>query len=410
MPSQMTNTRVIIVGAGIAGPVLAIFLKMKGYDPIIYERLPGLGEGGLGVTLQPNGMRVLSLIPDFLEKIPGHSPDRLIHCSCLDGVEDILVDDDSSPATMREQFGFPIMGVRRPEFRQLLVDTAEKHGVEIKWGCQAIEFEQSDDAVEVTFANGTKDMGSFVVGCDGLHSDTRIALFGNEKAEFTGMVRIGGVSPTPPIYQGSPANVNNYGDGRHMIAYPITKDKYSWAITTRGAEAKEDWRTQNAEQQNEIRNGPLSAWGFGAGDLVRTGQNIVKYGLYDRPELKSWFKGRIVLLGDAAHLSTPHLGQGANQALEDIYHLMRLLGKYNPSAEQPSTEILLRVFTDYQDLRLLRTSELVKKARRQGEIRVVEGLDACRARDETIRIEFNDDAARRARDELLSGPFTESEM
>lgn len=182
------------------------------------------------------------------------------------------------------------------------------------------------------------------------------------------------------------------------------------SITTRGAEAKEDWRTQDVEQQNEIRKGPLSAWGFGAGDLVKTGQKIVKYGLYDRPELESWFKGRIVLLGDAAHPTSPHLGQGANQAFEDVYHFMRLLRKYNPSADQPSTELLLRVFTDYQDLRLRRTSELVRGARRQGEIRVVEGVDACKARDEAIRAGFNDDAVRRAYDELLSGPFTESEM
>lgn len=89
---------------------------------------------------------------------------------------------------------------------------------------------------------------------------------------------------------------------------------------------------------------------------------------------------------------------------------MRLLGKHNPSADQLSTELLLRVFIDYQDLRLLRTSELVREARRQGEIRVVEGVDACRARDEAIRTRFNDDVARRASDEMLSGPFTESEM
>jgi salicylate hydroxylase len=68
------------------------------------------------------------------------------------------------------------------------------------------------------------------------------------------------------------------------------------------------------------------------------------------------------------------------------------------------------VFTDYQDLRLLHTSELVKGARRQGEIRVVEGVDACKARDEAIRAGLNDDAARRAHDELLLGPFTENEM
>lgn len=334
----------------------------------------------------------------------------MIRCSCLGGVEDILVDSDISPAMMRERFGFPVIGVRRPEFQRLLIDTVGKHGVEIKWGHQAIEFEQREDEVDITFANGVKDTASFVVGCDGLHSNTRIALFGKEEADFTGMVRVGGVSPTPPALQGSLALVNNYGDGRHMIAYPVAEDRYSWAITTRGAEAKEDWRTQNAEQQNEIRKGPLSAWGFGAGDLVKTGQKIVKYGLYDRPELESWFKGRIVLLGDAAHPTSPHLAQGANQAFEDVYHLIRLLGKYNPSADQLSTELLLRVFTDYQDLRLPRTSELVRGARRQGEIRVVEGVDACRARDEAIRAGLNDDAARRAHDELLSGPFTENEM
>lgn len=406
----MAKPRVIIVGAGIAGPVLAVFLKTRGYDPVIYERLPGPGEGGLGFTLQPNGIRVLSLIPELLEQIPGHSPDRMIHCSCLGGVEDILVDNDISPATMRARFGFPVIGVRRPEFQQLLIDTAEKHGVEIKWSHQAKKFEQSEDAVDVTFANGTKDTASFVVGCDGLHSNTRIALFGKEKADFTGMVRVGGVSPTPPALQGSLALVNNYGDGRHMIAYPVSEDRYSWAVTTRGPKAKEDWRTQNAEQQNEIRKGPLSAWGFGAGDLVKTGQKIVKYGLYDRPELESWFKGRIVLLGDAAHPTSPHLAQGANQAFEDIYHFVRLLGKHNPSADQLSTECLLRVFTDYQDLRLLRTSELVRGARRQGEIRVVEGVDACRARDEAIRAGLNNDAARRAHDELLSGPFTVNEI
>ncbi|KAG2046341.1 FAD/NAD(P)-binding domain-containing protein [Suillus hirtellus] len=383
----MANVKVIIVGAGIVGPVLAVFLKMKGYDPVIYETSWARRRRNRD---HPNGMRVLSLIPELLKHIPGHSPDRMIHCSCLNEVEDILVDSDISPATMRERYGFPNIGVRRPEFQQLLIDTAQRHGVEIKWGHQAIEFEQSEDAVEVTFANGTKDTASFVVGCDGLHSNTRIALFGKEKARFTGMVRVGGVSPTPPVLQGSFARVDNYGDGRHMIAYPVAEDD----ITTRGAEAKENWRMQNAEQQNEIRNGPFSAWGFGAGDLVKTGQKIVRYGLYDRPELESWFKGRIVLLGDAAHPTTPHLGQGANQAFEDIYHFMRLLGKHNPSADKLSTELLLRVFTDYQDLRLLRTSELVREARRQGEIRVVEGVEA----------------SRRASDEMLSGPFTESEM
>jgi salicylate hydroxylase len=140
--------------------------------------------------LQPNGLRVLSLIPGFIEQIPGYSPDRMVHCSSLDGKEDILIDNDISSDTMREHFGFPLIGVRRAEFHRFLIDTAEKHGIEIRWGHQAIEFEQSEDSVEVTFANGIKDTASFVVGCDGLHSNTRIALFGKEKASFTGLVQV----------------------------------------------------------------------------------------------------------------------------------------------------------------------------------------------------------------------------
>lgn len=89
---------------------------------------------------------------------------------------------------------------------------------------------------------------------------------------------------------------------------------------------------------------------------------------------------------------------------------MRLLKKYNPSTGQPSTELLSQVFIDYQDLRLPRTSELVRGARQQGEVRVVEGIEACRVRNEKIRIGSRDDAARKATNDLLSGPFKDSEV
>ncbi|KAF9237503.1 hypothetical protein BU15DRAFT_48616 [Melanogaster broomeanus] len=405
----MSGTKVIIVGAGIAGPVLAIFLKMKGYSPIIYERLPGPSEAGLSFILQPNGLRVLSLIPGLIDNIPGHAPHRQIHCSSLDSTEEILVDDDLSP--MVQLFGFPLIGVRRTEFHRLLIETARQYDIEVIWGHQAVDFEQTGDGVRVGFANETSDMASFVVGCDGLHSNTRTALFGREKANFTGLVQVGDVCHRPhPLYREKHLFINNYGDGRHMVAYPVSPDKYSWAITTRELEAKEDWRSQSTKEQDEIRRGSLSNWGFAAGELVRTGEKITKYGLYDRPELESWFRGRVVLLGDAAHPTSPHLGQGANQAFVDVYHLVRLLNKHNPSAFQPSTEVLAQVFQEYQDLRLAQTTELVKAARKRGEVRVVSGVDACRRRNELVKGIFSDEGLRKAGAELLSGPFTESEL
>ncbi|KAH7926526.1 FAD/NAD(P)-binding domain-containing protein [Leucogyrophana mollusca] len=382
---------------------------MKGYTPVVYERSQSLTAAGLSFMLQPNGTRVLSLIPGLVERIPGCAPERLIQISYLEGQEEVLSDSDVSPATMKQMYGFAMCGVRRADFHNLLVETAKEHGIEFKWGHQAVGFDQSDDEVRVTFANGESDVASFVVGCDGLHSNTRIALFGHDKADFTGLVQIGGLSPTPATLDKK--MVNNYGDGRHMISYSVAGNQTSWAITHREAEAKEDWRSQDAHIQEEIRNSSLGHWSGGAGELVQTGQKIVKYGLYDRPELKTWYKGRIVLLGDAAHPTSPHLGQGANQAFEDVYHLTRLLVKYNPDGSHPSTDVLGQVFAEYESLRLPRTSELVKEARLRGEMRVVQGLDACKARNEILRDAYTSDAMKRVHDAgTLMGSFTESEI
>jgi len=177
-------------------------------------------------------------------------------------------------------------------------------------------------------------------------------------------------------------------------------------VTQREAEAKETWRAMDLQNQEEIKNGPLANWGFEGEGLVKGAEKLVKYGLYDRPELKSWHKDRVVLLGDAAHPTSPHLGQGANQAFEDTYHLVRLLVKHNPGASPPSTELLYTIFSEYEGIRIPRTAELVKGARKQGEVRVVDGVEACLARNETVRKFWEDeDKVLDATEYLLSGPF-----
>lgn len=94
---------------------------------------------------------------------------------------------------LAEQPGDPshtLRGVRRPVFHKALIDAAERAGVEVKWGHKLVTLEQADDSVTVTFENGEKATGSFVVGCDGLHSNTRKCLFGEQKADFTGLCQV----------------------------------------------------------------------------------------------------------------------------------------------------------------------------------------------------------------------------
>ncbi|KAJ7876599.1 hypothetical protein B0H13DRAFT_2548692, partial [Mycena leptocephala] len=116
------------------------------------------------------------------------------------------------------------------------------------------------------------------------------------------------------------------------------------------------------------------------GRSIRNAEKITKYGLYDRPELKSWHVGRVVLIGDAAHPTSPHLGQGANQAFEDVDNLVRLLIEHHPAPDtEPSSVALSTIFTQFEAKRMERTATLVKDARKEGELRVVEGIEQARA-------------------------------
>ncbi|KAI0930626.1 hypothetical protein AcV5_007290 [Taiwanofungus camphoratus] len=270
-----TPTKVIISGAGIAGPVLAMFLKLKGYEPVVYERTEKISGLGLSLILQPNGLRVLSLIPELVEKIVGKELESIRQCSIVPEDEGVLADSDAIPR-ISDDLGSCILAIRRLVFNRTLVDTAESLGVKIVWGHQLVALKQADGSVEVAFANGATDTASFVVGCDGLHSNTRTCLFGQEQADFTGLTQTGGISPTPEVLSKRATLMNIYGDGVHMVSYPISDTHTSWAITVQESEAKETWRSMDEERQKEFKEGPISKWGFGAGELVSTADKIVK--------------------------------------------------------------------------------------------------------------------------------------
>ncbi|KZS98856.1 FAD/NAD(P)-binding domain-containing protein [Sistotremastrum niveocremeum HHB9708] len=397
--------RVIIIGAGIAGPVLALFLKRKGFDPVIYESHSSVEDAGLSLMLQPNGQKVLALIPGLLEKIPGWNIEG-IHIVSL--VQDEVLFEAPIPTSV----GFGLRGVPRRAFHQCLVDEAISQGIEIHWGHKLASITQSDTDVTATFTNGTTAVGSFAVGCDGLHSVTRITLFGKEQAPYTGLTQTGGFSPIPPtlatIANGGSAMFNFYGESSHMVAYRVAEDAICWAISQRAEENRESWKHVDQQQVEEIKGGPFSSWPSGAGELVTTAKKIIKYGLYDRPELNSWHKGRIVLIGDAAHPTSPHLGQGANQAFEDIYHLVRLLLEHKVPTNGPiPTKLLDDAFTEFEQIRIPRTAALVRAARQQGEGRVVDGLEACKARDAAVKAAFSSGNILKGVQDYAANPYGE---
>ncbi|CAF4225061.1 unnamed protein product, partial [Adineta steineri] len=128
----------------------------------------------------------------------------------------------------------------------------------------------------------------------------------------------------------------------------------------------------------------FARWASPVDKFISNASRLIKIGLYDRPELTTWYKDRVVLAGDAAHATSPHLGQGANQAMEDAYYLVKF---WKTSATDHT-----KAFEDYTQLRKERTSRLVTAARRQGEARVCVEPEECQKRNEMLSkgINLND--------------------
>ncbi|KAF8488077.1 hypothetical protein JB92DRAFT_3018283 [Gautieria morchelliformis] len=372
----------VTILSGVAGPALAISLHKKGYKVILFEKYDGPAQGGSSLNLAPNGLRVLDSLglaePLFARNIA--TPVEVLSYRTDAGP---LINSDV-PSKIPNHFGYPFAGVKRSVFLKYLVESVLTHGIEVRFGHPLASLEQGEDSVTAIFENEQSVKGSFVVGCDGLHSRTRAALFGNETAEYTGMTQTAGMTLIPRRIRHMQ---NLYADSMHVISYAagvkVLDDPdsgthadttlISWAVTRTEAQARENWKAEVGDRPDFLDKLNCE-WedGISAQELINGAPELIKFGLYDRKELATWHSGRVVLIGDAAHPTAPHLGQGANQALEDVSTLTELLQTYAPSDSGAlATSTLRTVFDKLDASRIPRTSALVRGARKVGSQRVL---------------------------------------
>lgn len=359
MAQQATERpRALIIGAGVAGPVTAMFLQRAGWDVAVYEARDGHErEEGAFLNLAPNGVNVLKLLGIEIERAADGFPAAGI--TLRNGAGRVLGTVDSSDDAAK--FGSRSVVVKRARLHYALTDAARRAGVPITFGKRLTSLEQDDQGVTAHFADGTTATGNVLIGCDGIHSRTRqLILPSAPKPVYTGIVDCGAfvrpevtLAPTPTMEMvfGKKAFFGYLArpDGEVYwfcnVAWPREPARGELAAIT-----SDDWHRRLTDlAAGEPAPVPVI--------VAATSGEIGKWPIYDIPSLPTWHQGRVCLLGDAAHATSPHVGQGASTALEDAAELARCLRDLpDPGA----------AFAAFEAMRRGRVERLVAQARRTG--------------------------------------------
>lgn len=323
----MERPRVLIIGAGIGGLTAALALQRAGFAVTVHEQSRELGEVGAGITITPNGAHVLEhlLGREALARV-GYVPTGGAIKHYATGA--LLVETNRGDR-LRREYGAAYCQAHRADLHGALADAVRAGDPQaIHLGCSFTDLRETDDAVEAHFADGSVATGDILIGCDGIRSAVRNALWGAEETRFTGYIAWRGLVPLDALPAGTivPDSAAFAGPARTFTRYRVrggTLVNYV-AFSQRDQWAEESWSVQAdvAEVQREFADFAPEVQAILA--AVPPGQ-CFRWGLFDRTPLPRWTKGRATLLGDAAHPMTPFLAQGAVMAIEDGMVLARCL-------------------------------------------------------------------------------------
>jgi 2-polyprenyl-6-methoxyphenol hydroxylase-like FAD-dependent oxidoreductase len=309
MTNHLVN-KVLLVGGGIAGLSASIALARRGIEVHLIDRNPEWGALGAGLTFNGATARAfqqLGVLARVLDAGSGHGSSRV-----CDWQGRILVNSDPNA---KFGAGLPAWGgVLRPVLHEILKSTALELGVSAMTGVKLASVDERPNRIEAVLSNGDQDSFDLVIAADGLSSDTRRMIFpALPTPQFTGQVCWRAIAPRPTevvcgeVYLGGPHKVG---------INPISRDlMYMFALV----HEPDNPRVEPAEWLSRLRE-VLTGYG---GHISGIRENLNEESSINYRPLESlllgppWHKGRIVLIGDAVHATTPHAGYGAGLAIED---------------------------------------------------------------------------------------------
>ncbi|MGE3908718.1 MAG: FAD-dependent monooxygenase [Chloroflexota bacterium] len=305
--------RVVIIGGGIGGAAAANALLQRGLDVRVYEQASALTEVGAGVALQSNGLRVLRRL--------GFG-DEIIRYGARWTDAQLLRADGTFIFQQPSENEF--CGMHRADLLGMLAGRLPAEVIQT--GHRCVSFAQDDEQAVLTFANGARVTADVVIGADGIHSVLQPHVVEPSAPTPSGAVAYRGIIPAASVDWPAGVMRNWLGAGKRFMVYPVRANQlinYVGFVPT-DEQMKESW---SAPGNPAGLAAEFAGWAPLVGAVLDQVTTCFRWGLYDREPLPRWSRGRLTLLGDAAHPMLPHAGQGANQAIEDGIALATILAQ-----------------------------------------------------------------------------------
>ncbi len=313
---------VAIVGGGLAGLAAAHALARVGIAAEVFEAAPALGEIGAAVNVAPNATRALVAIGlgERIAAVANSSPG--IYTRNMQTGEFLEFNDRRKSAA---RYGAPYYTFHRADLLDALASGLDRRSIHLDH--RLVGVEERGDGVVLAFANGAEVAAGLVIGADGVRSVIRHGLYGDDNPAYTGQMvwraLLDGRDVPGDVLQPT-GHIQWVGPGCHLLAYRIRGDKLVNIVTQEDTDkwVEEGWSTRG--DPDEMRASFPSPEPR-LEQLLSIVTECSKWGLFTRPLTRNWGRGRIQLIGDAAHAMLPNAGQGACQAFEDAYILARWL-------------------------------------------------------------------------------------
>lgn len=314
--------KIAIVGGGIGGLTAALALRQAGFDVDVYEQAAVLREVGAGVAVGSNAVRVLHRLglADAVRAVGVASQSwdhRDWHSGAVLGRLPL-----ADFALVR--WGAPFYNMHRADLHDALrAAVGDRH---ITFGARCVSVDEQDETVTVTFDDGRQARANLVIGADGIHSVVREYVAGPDQPTSWGQIAWRGLAPAPVGREvGLEMRQHLFlGPGAMFVTYYVASGRLvNWV----GFVPSDGWREESWSTRGDRDEALMfyARWHPQVRALIAGTEAVFKWALFDRPPLETWTRGRVTLLGDAAHPMLPFMGQGAAQSIEDGWVLARCL-------------------------------------------------------------------------------------